>query len=227
MVKHPFKKVLESQSWGSAVARLKEGASPFAVAEFMQSMGDCKDIKIQSLARQIARYKTQVLAIKQTLSEMYVDKAISNLDLVINELEEMAKLILIQKQRIGKNLEFEASLPSKMPLSKILRPEIESLFTMLEKRARLMSDVGLLPKAPQRNVNLNLGDESFARILDGIPDDDSRLRLRRLVQEVYTGHQIGELGDKQRDVGGPGTDGPESAGENGYPDETKESPGTV
>ena len=182
-----FLELLNARSWTEACARLKEGASTYAVAEYMQRMGDYVNAKPESLARQLHRYREEVLEVKKSVSQTYIDKQLENVNLVIDEIEEMTKLILIQKERIGKDLKLEGKLPKLMAL----RPEISFLFDMLEKRIRLLSDLGYAPKAPEK---LMIMHGSLDTLLEGLPAEE-RLRRRVQIQEAYGGN--GESGASQ------------------------------
>ena len=174
-----FLDLLSARSWSEASARLKEGASTYAVAEYMQRMGDNVNVKPESLARQLHRYREDVLEVKKVVSQSYIDKQLANVNLAINEIEEMGKLILIQKERIGKDLKLEAKLPKLMAL----RPEISFLFDMLERRMRLLSDLGYAPKATEK---LMVMYGSLEKLLEGLPVDE-RLRRREQIQAAYGG----------------------------------------
>ena len=174
-----FLDLLNARSWSEASARLKEGASTYAVAEYMQRMGDYVNVKPESLARQLHRYREDVLEVKKVVSQSYIDKQLANVNLVIDDIEEMSKLILIQKERIGKDLKLEGKLPKLMAL----RPEISFLFDMLEKRMRLLSDLGYAPKAPDK---LMVMYGNLDKLLEGLSPEE-RLRRREQIQSAYGG----------------------------------------
>lgn len=212
-----FVELVNCKSWPEASARLKEGASAYAVAEFMQRQGDYAGVKAESLARQLHRYREEVLEVKKTLSQSFIDKKIESLDLAISDIDEMTKLILVQKERIGKDLKLEDKLPKLMAL----RPEIAFLFDMLERRARLLQDLGHLPKVPVKVNVLSMGDETLSKLLDTYPAD-KRAELRRMIQQQYLGQ-----GGANASAEGPGerggSDRPGSARQNGLAHETEES----
>ena len=186
--KRAFTKLRKCRSWPQAELRLKEGQTPYVVAEFIQSQHEYEDIKTASLARQIARFKNEILDTSRQLAASYIDKQIANIDLTsINDVDEMTKLILVQKDRIGKALQLEQKMPTIM---KVILPEIKALFEMLEKRTRLLSDLGVIPKAPDKFVGMMIGDQTMAKVYEFLPDDQ-RARLREMIQGSYR-QAIGE-----------------------------------
>lgn len=162
--------------WPEARRMLVNGASGWKTAEYLQNRGWYREIKHASLARQLNRYRNDL---EETTGESLgipsdIDRRFRRADLSkIKDLDELAKVILLQKQRIEKDLKLEEKLPK---LLKDLRPEIELLFSMLERRARLAQDLGELPKSPGKAI-LELQDGRLAQLMGSMSDED-KARIR-------------------------------------------------
>jgi hypothetical protein len=181
MQKTAFAELTACKCWPMAEARLREGASARAVAEYVHSMGDMTHLKVSSLTRQLQRYRQRVLQPRKTLSPTYIDQAMQRLDLAFDDVEELTKVVLIQKQRVSKDLKLEENMPKLAPW---LMKEVQLLFDMIERRAKLLQTLGILYKAPDKRMVAVLGDDTWARLLDTL-DPHQRAQAREIIQMEY------------------------------------------
>lgn len=169
--------------WPEARRMLENGASAWRVAEFLRKRGWFTEIKHASVAKQLNRFRNDLeqSAVQGLGIPSDIDKRFRNVDLAkFENFDELTKVILVQKQRIEKDLKLEQKLPK---LLKDLRPEIELLFSMLERRARLAQELGMLPKAPGKAI-LELQDGRLAQLMAGMSDED-KARIRAQLTGVF------------------------------------------
>lgn len=196
MERTAFADLVSLKCWPVAEARLREGASPAAVAAYIQGMGEATEIKQDSLKRQLQRYKGKVLKVRQTLSATYVDEAIKHLSLDINDVDELTKVILMQKERVSKDLKLEKQMPKLAPW---LTREIQLLFDMIERRAKLLQTLGVHPTAPQKHQHTVavFGDGTWSKILDQLGETE-RTDVRELIQMTYGAQRDQNLLEEQQ-----------------------------
>lgn len=193
MQRTAFAELTVCKCWPVAEARLREGASARAVAEYVHSMGDMTHLKVSSLTRQLQRYRARAIKPKQALSNVYIDQMIQKVGLTIDDVEELTKLILVQKERVSKDLKLEQNMPKLAPW---LLKEIQFLFDMIERRAKLLQTLGILYKAPDKHMVAVFGDDTWARLLDTL-DEDQRARAREIVQMEYASVQEEQIRAEQ------------------------------
>jgi len=195
-----FSRLTQLACWPQAKMMLEQGYGAWAVADWIQKeKREYLDVKQSSLARQLGRYRDEMRfggALVQ--SKSVIDRATAAELTTLNELDELGKLILIQKQRIEQDLQLEKKMPK---LLKDLRAEIMALADLIDRKVRLEQDVGVRPKTPDTvhhkhaHVIGTLGE-----ILDRLPDE-KRAEVRGLIQTAYRNRQLGVANE---DSGVPG-----------------------
>jgi hypothetical protein len=178
--RRPFLKLTQCPNFDEARAMLADGISPWAVAEWLQSKGQYVSVKIGSLARQLSRFRDQVIGTNEGLkSKSLIDRRLAHIDLKkIDDVDELTKLILVQKERVEKDLKLEAKLPKTL---KDLSKEIIALFDMIEKRVRLMQELGIVPRAPTTHL---VATATLRDALNSMVPDD-RAKIRSMIQGAY------------------------------------------
>lgn len=190
-----FVALTRCKCWKEAEARLREGASARAVAEFIQSAGELDDMKVDSLKRQLVRYRQRVLKVK-ALSALYIDREIGKLGNAIDDVEELTRLILTMKKRISKDLELEERMPKSMSS---LSRDIQQMYDMIERRARLLQDLGMMPRAPERHEHFMVGDQTWAKILEKFPTPEQRQQAREMIQADFAAGHVKEVVEAAKD----------------------------
>jgi hypothetical protein len=202
--RRPFLKLTQCPDFDEARGMLADGVSPWAVAEWLQGKGQYVNVKIGSLARQLSRFRDQVISTNEGLkSKSLIDRRLAHIDLKkIDDIDELTKLILVQKDRVEKDLKLEAKLPKTL---KDLSKEIVALFDMIDRRARLMQELGILPKVPSAHL---IASVSLRDALNNVGSED-RTKIRALIQGAYlrskeVSHEGGIPGggDGDKDGGG-------------------------
>lgn len=172
-------KVQQLKCYDEVCQMLRDGVSPWAVAQYVQKHGERTDIKLETLKNQMTFLKRRLLGKEpEVRSKSLIDKEVPQRDLdSYDDLDELTKLILTQKKRIEKDLKLEGNLPK---LLKDLRPEIELLMEMIERRAKLAQDVGRLGKTPSKH--LHLGVQAPLSELMQMLGQEEREKLRNVIQ---------------------------------------------
>jgi hypothetical protein len=178
--RRPFLKLTQCPNFDEARSMLADGVSPWAVAEWLQGKGQYVNVKIGSLARQLSRFRDQVISTNEGLkSKSLIDRRLAHIDLKkIDDIDELTKLILVQKERVEKDLKLEAKLPKTL---KDLSKEITALFEMIEKRVRLMQELGMMPRAPSAHLVANV---ALRDVLNSVGSED-RTKIRAMIQGAY------------------------------------------
>lgn len=179
--------------WAIAEAKLREGVSPRMVAEYIHSQGEMTDLKTESLRRRLYRYKNRIMLPKETVSTTYIDEMVRQMDLNLDDVDALTKVILVQQKRVAKDLELEERMPKLAPW---LSKEIQMLFDMIERRAKLMQTLGILPQAPNRTQISFMGDQTWSKLIETL-DPDQRAKARAVVQAEYAVQMNQEESDEE------------------------------
>jgi len=194
-----LRRLTSARSFATAKEMLREGMSLQAVAQFLHER-DFPDVPVGTLRRWVGKYRREHMPPGEVLSPSFIDRMVGRLKDQVNELEEMTRLILYQWQRLNVDAEYETKMKK---LLKSQTREVELLFSMLERRARLMMEMGLRPRAPERHIVGVISGEagelaergySLEELLTGLPDEE-RAGIRQVIQAAY--RRLGSGGEQR------------------------------
>jgi len=159
------------------------------IAEHVQEvMGECKEVKLESLAKQMYRYKQQVMDprmivqadnVPQELKDFVLHKAGERLDVV----KEMEHYVIVQKQRVEKLLSRERPVPITMDR---VSAEMKLLQSQLTDLADVYMDTGVIRRVPRNftgNINLTTDPEPV-----GTSSEDADRMLSEVIDLVESQH---------------------------------------
>ena len=201
--RNAFGELTSCQSWPEALRMLKEDAPLRDVAEFMQAQGDMLDIKAESLRRHLARYKKRILTPK--IMKTFIDRVLGDVPLDLDDVEELTKVVLIQKRRVSKFIELEEHM--KMPMSTVGK-EVVMLFDLIERRLKALQELGQKPRVPQDHRVLSVGDPTLTKLLDMI-SPEARERIRGAIAasaSPFIEGEVREVSRSERENGVSSTD---------------------
>lgn len=176
-----FADLKECKCWAQAELLLRDGEKTPSVARFIHEQGEMTHLKHSALMRKLRRYRADVIVPLETSS--LIDTLTKNRSLKMNNLDELTKIILVQKDRVEKDLALEKNMPKTMSS---LTKEISILFDLIERREKIMQDSGEAPRAPTKHM-VGVGvisGGSWEKMLGALPDDQ-RVEIRRAIQEKY------------------------------------------
>ena len=175
--KEPFANLRALVCWEHAEKMLADGYTPSEVADFIRGRGEKLDVRRDSLQRQLYRYRERVL--KEEAPTSLIAQMVSKKDLEIDDIELLTQLVVIQRQRVEKELEIEKMMP--MPMASTTK-SIVTLFDLVERRVKVMQDSGLKPRVPTRHEHLLgvAGDATLSKMFATLPPDE-RAGLRAAI----------------------------------------------
>lgn len=175
--------------------RLLSGESPSSVAAWLQDeLHQLTDIQPASLKKNLERYRASELKDKviEKVVAKTLGKHVSGIHSKLNALEEMERLVAVQKARYEKALVKEEASPLPM---KMVSDEGRLLKEMLVELGKLQLETGIgLQRAPKRitgaiedpdgtkrEFSWTEEQEKLYQQLDAIPDVDYTKEERRVL----------------------------------------------
>lgn len=122
--------------------RVTAGIPPSKIAEWIQGKGFCTDIKKTSLQRHIYIFRNRLPKgefLKEEHRGIYM-KAKKELDKKMSEVEEMAEIYKLQRERVNVDVETEKKIGK---LFSTTHKEIELCMNILRASAEMKMDLGL------------------------------------------------------------------------------------
>lgn len=174
-----MKRVYELDCWPEAIEMLKEGTTVAAVAKWIQvDNQEYTHVKRDSLERQIYRWMEDAPELTSALPQRIITNRIEKLDIGLDALREMEKLLVMQLKRVEMGFEMEKQVGLLMPDATGV--EQERAFHELREYIETLQALGLKPKAPEK---LLIGG-AFANFHQAAPDDETLAKLANLSPDI-------------------------------------------
>ena len=186
-------------------ARLVAGKSPWRTAQWVQAtvppddpLG-CESIRLKSLANKLSRYRA-LLPPALLLPDSFIDMLVHRAEIDIDVMQELAALIVYQKQRISQFAAQEREFPFTVEQQ---RREVLTLAELLKQMRDTQISLGVVPGAlrPQfsfTQTNVNIGadvedlSDPLSRFLAENPEAIPRVMeaLDRVVLSLAAGDVV-------------------------------------
>lgn len=143
---------------GEINARLLNNETPADISRWLHEDLDLmKDVKVQSVAKMIARYRVKALrkhVVEEALFNMK-GRSTSQLKTRLSALDEIEELVVLQRGRVDQCLMIEAGLQRLSPAT---REEMKLLKDLLVQLGHLQLEMGILPKASKTITGMVVED---------------------------------------------------------------------